>query len=119
VSAALRTGPPGHAPETPYEIGEEVAHERLIETWQRGAELAAASGITLAWEFEPCCAFNTPKQIIRIAKELSGHGFGVLYDTAHAHTVAEVGARHAGGNSALQGGQVEFLTRNYRSRSSS
>ena len=64
--------------------------------------------MTLAWEFEPCWAFNEPAQIIEIAHQLAGPGFGVLYDTAHAHTVAEVGARQVEGG-PLAGGQLELL----------
>jgi sugar phosphate isomerase/epimerase len=98
-------------PETPYEVGLPVARERLLATWREGARRAAAAGVTLVWEFEPCWAFNEPEQIIEMAHELAGPGFGVLYDTAHAHTVSEVGARQVGGDGPLAGGQVELLRR--------
>jgi sugar phosphate isomerase/epimerase len=97
-------------PETPYEVGLALAHERLLATWRDAARRAAATGVTLAWEFEPCWAFNEPEQVIGIAHELAGRGFGVLYDTAHAHTVAEVGARQVEGG-PLAGGQPELLRR--------
>jgi sugar phosphate isomerase/epimerase len=95
-------------PETPYEVGVDLARERLIATWREAARRAAEAGVTLAWEFEPCWAFNEPRQIVAIARELAGPGFGVLYDTAHAHTVAEVGARQVEGG-PLAGGQLELL----------
>jgi sugar phosphate isomerase/epimerase len=99
--------PPG----TPYEIGYEVALERLIATWRECARRADAKGVTLAWEFEPCWAFNEPDQIVEIAQRLAGPGFGVLYDTAHAHAVSVVGARQRDGAHRLSGGQVELLER--------
>ena len=98
-------------PDTPYEVGVETAFERLVRTWSECAKRAHARGIALAWEFEPCWAFNEPEQIIEIAHELSGPGFGVLYDTAHAHAVSEVGARQRPDTPRLPGGQVELLGR--------
>ena len=68
-------------------------------------------GARCAWEFEPCWAFNEPEQVIELAHELAGPGFGVLYDTAHAHTVSETGARQVGGDGPLAGGQIELLRR--------
>ncbi|MEO8091422.1 MAG: sugar phosphate isomerase/epimerase [bacterium] len=99
----------GDTPEAPSEVGEEAAYERLITTWREASELAASRGLALTWEFEPCWSFNEPAQVIRIAKELAGPGFGVCYDTAHGHTVAAIGARHVNGPKPLAGGQVEFL----------
>ena len=98
-------------PETPYEVGLELARERLLATWREAARRAAAAGVTLAWEFEPCWAFNEPEQIIELAHELAGPGFGVLYDTAHAHVVSETGARQVGDDGPLAGGQIELLRR--------
>ena len=97
-------------PETPYEVGLPVARERLLATWREAAARAAAVGITLVWEFEPCWAFNEPEHVIALAHELAGPGFGVLYDTAHAHTVSVAGARQVVGG-PLAGGQVELLRR--------
>ena len=96
-------------PDTPYEVGYEVALERLITTWSECARRAHAKEVTLAWEFEPCWAFNEPEQIVEIAHRLAGPGFGVLYDTAHAHAVSVVGARQRDGAHGLPGGQVELL----------
>jgi sugar phosphate isomerase/epimerase len=95
-------------PEMPYEVGVELARERLLATWREAARRAFAGGVTLAWEFEPCWAFNEPRQIIELAHQLAGPGFGLLYDTAHAHTVAAVGARQVEGG-PLPGGQLELL----------
>jgi len=96
-------------PELLTEVDEDRAVERLLGAWNRGIEAASARGVTLVWEFEPCWAFNQPRQIARIAHELAGPGFGVLYDTAHAHAVSEVGARHLDGGHTLARGQIEFL----------
>jgi sugar phosphate isomerase/epimerase len=97
-------------PETPYEVGLPLARERLLVTWREAARRAAAAGVTLVWEFEPCWAFNEPEQVIELAHRLAGPGFGVLYDTAHAHVVSEVGARQVEGG-PLAGGQLELLRR--------
>ena len=98
-------------PETVSEVGEEVAMERLLKTWREAAARAAAAGVTLVFEFEPCWALNESEQVIRIAQELSGPGFGVLYDTAHAHIVSEVGVPGTGASRTLRGGQLELLER--------
>jgi len=98
-------------PETPYAVGPALARERLLTTWREAARRAAGAGITLVWEFEPCWAFNEPEQVIEIAHELAGPGFGVLYDTAHAHAVSEAGARQVDGAGPLEGGQLELLRR--------
>jgi sugar phosphate isomerase/epimerase len=98
-------------PETPYEVGLDTARERLLRCWREAASLAASADIELTWEFEPCWAFNEPEQVIELAHELRGPAFGILYDTAHAHTVSEVGARHVDGPKPLAGGQVELLER--------
>jgi sugar phosphate isomerase/epimerase len=100
-----------NSPQTPYDIGLAVARERLLSTWREAAGRASAVGVTLVWEFEPCWAFNEPDQIVELAHELAGPGFGVLYDTAHAHTVCAVGARQVNGPAPLAGGQVEMLGR--------
>ena len=97
-------------PETPYEVGPALARERLVATWREASRRAVEAGVTLVWEFEPCWAFNEPEQIIGIAQELAGPGFGVLYDTAHAHAVSETGARQVEGG-PLAGGQLELLRR--------
>ena len=96
-------------PETPYEVGVEVASERLLRTWREASRRAEATGVQLTWEFEPCWAFNEPLHIVEFARELAGPGFGVLYDTAHAHAVSELGARHIGGPKPLARGQLELL----------
>lgn len=98
-------------PETPYEVGLETARERLLACWREAARRAEAAEVELTWEFEPCWAFNEPEQVIELAQELRGPFFGVLYDTAHAHTVSVAGARHVGGPKSLAGGQAELLER--------
>ena len=101
----------GDGPEAPGEIGVDAARRRVIATWSEAAARAAERGLELTWEFEPCWAFNEPEEIVRIAGELAGPGFGVLYDTAHGHAVSVTGARHPGGPRPLAGGQEEFLER--------
>ena len=96
-------------PNAPLQIGYQRALEHLVETWTEFTRRAHAVGVTLSSKFEPCWAFNEPQQIIEIAHRLAGPGFGVLFDTAHAHAVSVVGARQRDGGHPLPGGQVEFL----------
>lgn len=99
------------SPQIVEEIGRTTAVDRTVRVWRRAADIAAARGIELAWEFEPCWALSEPDDIVEIADALEGPGFGVLYDTAHAHLIAEVGAPQVEGRGALEGGQVELLRR--------
>jgi sugar phosphate isomerase/epimerase len=111
VGAARLIVNPLDPPEVAIEVGYDLALERLLKTWRECARRARDEGITLAWEFEPCWAFNEPDQVVEIAHELAGPGFGLLYDTAHAHTVSVVGARQREGAALPPGGQVELLER--------
>lgn len=88
----------GDSPTAPEEIGEDLAFERLVAAWTVARARAIERGITLAWEFEPCWAFSRPEQIIAVAETLCGPGFGVLYDTAHAHVCVD---GYPGGQEAL------------------
>ena len=96
-------------PETVYELGVDLALERAIAVWRACARRAERYAVTVAWEFEPCFAFNEPRHIIAIATALKDTGFGIQYDTAHGHMVAEVGARHVEPGRTLAGGQLELL----------
>lgn len=95
-------------PEAAYEVDD--ALQRLVATWGECARRAQGTGVEIAWEFEPCFAFNESEQIIAIAEALDGLPFGIQYDTAHAHMVAEVGARQVSPGT-LPGGQLELLER--------
>ena len=95
-------------PEVVTEIGEAVAMTRLLRTWREAAARAEAASVKLAFEFEPCWALNEPGQVVQIAHELAGPGFGVLYDTAHAHIVSTVGVPGRT-NATFRGGQIELL----------
>jgi sugar phosphate isomerase/epimerase len=97
------------SPELVAEIGFPLAARRAVEVWRECAHRAHAAGVAMTWEFEPSFAFNQPSQVLEIAHTLAGPGFGVLYDTAHAHMVSEVGARHAEEPELLEGGQLELL----------
>lgn len=97
------------SPEDGARLGSSVAIERIASVWSRCADAATARGVTIAWEFEPCCVLNTPDEIYTLIAELDRPGIGVLYDTAHAHAVAEVGARHVRSGRTLAGGQPELI----------
>ena len=79
-------------PEVPAEIGEDVARERLVKTWQECCSIAADLGCYVTWEFEPGFAFNKPSEIVRIVEEVNRDNFGLEFDTCHAEMVAGVGA---------------------------
>ena len=96
-------------PETVYELGIDLALERAIAVWGECARRAERYAVTVAWEFEPCFAFNEPRHVIAIASALRDTAFGIQYDTAHGHMVAEVGARHVEPGRTLAGGQLELL----------
>lgn len=102
---------PVDGPEAIAEVGLKTCTERLLSTWNEAAARAEVVNVALSWEFEPCWAFNEPEQVIEIAHQLARPGFGVLYDTAHAHVVSEVGARQLDGPRVLAGGQIELLER--------
>jgi sugar phosphate isomerase/epimerase len=87
------------------------AWERLVRTFQLGAQKAADRGIRVVWEFEPGFAFNKPSEIVRLPGEVEHKNFGVLFDTCHAHVCAAVGARQPGPTETLAGGALELLTR--------
>jgi sugar phosphate isomerase/epimerase len=111
LSAPLLRVETPDSPEDAAELGSEEAIARVVSVWSRCAEIAAAKGVKMVWEFEPCGALNTPDEVCALVDRLDSPGFGVLYDTAHAHVVSEVGARHVGGPQVLAGGQAELLER--------
>lgn len=96
-------------PEAGAAVGSSTVIARIASIWARCAEAAAADGVTIAWEFEPCCVLNTPSEICALVSELEQPGFGILFDTAHAHSVAVVGARHMEPGGTLPGGQLALL----------
>ena len=71
--------PPGKDP---------AALGRAAETFRGAAEKAAAAGIKVHWEFEPCFAFNTPSEIVGLVEKVAHPNFGVLFDSSHALLVA-------------------------------
>ncbi len=96
---------PGSIPDDEYE----EAFHRVAKLWGDGAELAAAAGVRLVWEFEPGFAFNKPGEIIRMHQEVRHPNFSILFDTSHAYMCSVVGARQHGERDVLVGGVAEFL----------
>ena len=93
-------------PEIVEEIGHRTALDRLVHTWAECAQRAHAVGVTLAWEFEAGSAFNTAEDVVEIANALAMPGFGVLYDTVHAHMAC------GGEREPTDDAQIEFFLGN-------
>ncbi|MBB6670691.1 sugar phosphate isomerase/epimerase family protein [Cohnella nanjingensis] len=96
--------PPAELPEAEYEAN----FARLAGTWRASAELAAAMGIRIAWEFEPGFWLNKPSEVRRLVDAVGHPAFGVLFDTSHAYMCGVVGARQTGEPETLAGGIVAF-----------
>lgn len=96
------------SPDIFTEVPEQIARERVVNTWRTAAQNAADLGLRVIWEFEPGFAFNKPSDIIGITEEIGLPNFGVLFDTCHAHMCAAVGARQPGERETLPGGALEL-----------
>lgn len=96
---------PGSIPDQEYES----AFHRTSALWSECAEIASASNVRLAWEFEPGFAFNKPGEVVRMHQEVRHPNFFVLFDTAHAWMCAVAGARQHEPKDVLIGGVPELL----------
>ncbi len=96
---------PGSLPDSEYD----AAFHRISALWSECAEIALASNVRLAWEFEPGFAFNKPGEVVRMHQEVRHPNFFVLFDTAHAYMSAVVGARQPQPKEVLTGGVEELL----------
>ena len=98
-------------PDSIAEADYPTAFDRLADTWAEAAETAQQSGVRMAWEFEPCFAFNKPSEIVAMHKKVGHPNFTILFDTTHAYMCGVVGARQRGSKETLRGGVAEFLNR--------
>ncbi|OMF26722.1 hypothetical protein BK133_19975 [Paenibacillus sp. FSL H8-0548] len=80
----------------------------LALTWRASAELAAAKGIRIVWEFEPGFWLNKPSEVKRLVEAVNHPAFQVLFDTSHAYMSGVVGARQTGEKEICSGGIVEY-----------
>lgn len=99
--------PPVELEETEYE----ARFKRLTDTWRASAELCAAHGVTLVWEFEPGFWLNKPSEVRRVVDTVGHDAFKLLYDTSHAHMGAVIAARQTGSPETLPGGETEYAAR--------
>ena len=86
--------------------------DRCVKAFDWCSKRAADRGVNIAWEFEPCFAFNKPSEIIALTdavRSLDNPNFGVLYNPCHAHLCAAVGANQIGDKETLVGGAFELL----------
>jgi len=93
-------------------IGYQQGIDRLVSVWDKCSKIAADYGMNVCWEFEPGFVFNKPSEIVRIVDAVRAKGnpnFGVLYDTCHAHMVAQIGANQPGEKETLPGGAKGLL----------
>jgi sugar phosphate isomerase/epimerase len=86
----------------------EAAWANLVGVWQDCAEIAAAAGLFVVWEFEPGFMLNKPSEVVRLHDDVNHKAFTILYDTCHAHMCSVVAARQAEPKETLPGGAVEF-----------
>ena len=99
----------GTAPEALDEEVTAAAMSRLADVWHHAAGIAARSGVSVAWEFEPSFVFHRPSEVVALHRQVGHANFRVLFDTAHAHTCSAVGARQRGRKETLAGGIADFL----------
>jgi sugar phosphate isomerase/epimerase len=92
------------------EVDYATALARAARTWRACADIAAANGQTVIWEFEPGFAFNKPSDIVRVLAEVNKDNFGLLYDTCHGQMVAVNGARQEGQKETFAS-QVDLIRR--------
>jgi sugar phosphate isomerase/epimerase len=85
-----------------------TAMNRVVSAWQQCADIAAAAGQYVTWEFEPGFAFNKPSDIVRIHDAVNRPNFGLQYDTCHGQMVGVNGARQEGEKEVFPS-QLEFL----------
>ena len=95
-------------PDAPEQAEYDKRFKQLTETWRTAAQDAAASGMTVVWEFEPGFWLNKPSEVLAIVEAVNHPGFKLLFDTSHAHMGAVIGARHAGEKETLPGGVAEY-----------
>ncbi|MCD9023710.1 sugar phosphate isomerase/epimerase family protein [Cohnella silvisoli] len=96
------------APELLDEREYEERFDRLVSTWRASAQMAAAVGIKIVWEFEPGFWLNKPSEVKRLMDSVDHPAFKVLFDTSHAYMSGVIGARHIGEREILPGGIVEY-----------
>jgi sugar phosphate isomerase/epimerase len=96
---------PGSVEEKEYE----KAFDRLAGTWHDAAEIAASSGVRMAWEFEPGFIFNKPSEVMAMHQHVDHPNFRIMFDTCHAYMCGVIGARQHGAREVLAGGVGEFL----------
>lgn len=90
----------------------QVGMERLVNTWDIACKMAADHGMKVSWEFEPGFAFNKPSEIVKLVDAVRAKGhktFGVMYDSCHAHMVAEKAALQPGEKETVPGGALGLL----------
>ncbi|OXS54491.1 hypothetical protein B1A99_26440 [Cohnella sp. CIP 111063] len=86
----------------------EARFARLADTWRASAELAAARGVRIVWEFEPGFWLNKPGEVKRLVEAVGHPAFRVLFDTSHAYMSGVAGARQTGERETLPGGIIEY-----------
>ena len=90
------------------EIDYATALGRVVKAWKACADIAAARGQYVTWEFEPGFAFNKPSDVVRIHDAVDKANFGLQYDTCHGQMVGVMGARQEGEKEVFAN-QVELI----------
>ncbi|KLU60596.1 xylose isomerase-like TIM barrel [Peptococcaceae bacterium CEB3] len=77
-------------------------------TFKEMAQQAAEKKLFVVWEFEPGFIINEPDNVVDVVKDVAEPNFKLLFDTCHAHNLAN-GTRHIAPNKVLKGGIMEFI----------
>ena len=99
----------GHPPSIPTGMTYEEAKNRVVEIFQRMADLSRPFDIDIVWEFEPGFFLNKPSEIIGLHNLVKRDNFYYMLDSCHAHMCASVGARQIGKRETLPGGEIELI----------
>ncbi len=86
----------------------ESCFHKVASVWNKSAEICAAKGVKLIWEFEPGFFFNKPSEVVRMAYLVDHPNFSVLFDSCHAYMCGVLASRQMGQKETLPKGVVQF-----------
>lgn len=87
----------------------EAYFARLIDVWTAAADLVAAAGVRLLWEFEPNQFASRPQDVRRVVDAINRENFQIMFDFSHAYVVSVSGKGHPMPGTPLDGGLIAFV----------
>jgi sugar phosphate isomerase/epimerase len=82
---------------------------RVADTWAEAADIAAAGGIVVAWEFRPRSIFSKLSDVCVLHQKVDQPNFKILFDTANAHACCVAAAHQHGHRETSACGLPELL----------